>query len=84
MAKFVLFGLEGEAGVWLADLEAGTVSEVDPAAAEAAGAADAGFVSTALKARENGYSIVKGVNFAVATTSRSDASAHHMSTDPSA
>jgi hypothetical protein len=82
MAKFVIIGVEGEDAVWLADLSAGTVFQVDPAAVDAAGAAEAGFLSVALNARLNGYTLVKGVNLAVATSSRSDATAAHMSTKP--
>lgn len=79
MAKFVIIGVEGEDAVWLADLTRGTVTQVDPAAVDAAGAAEAGFLSVAINARTNGYTLVKGVNLAVATSTRSDAAAHHMS-----
>lgn len=82
MAKFVILGVEGESGVWLVDFEAGTVNPVSPVTVEAAGAADAGFLEVALKARTQGYGLFKGIDLAVATQTRSDASAQHMSTDP--
>lgn len=82
MAKFVILGIEGDPSVWLADLEAGTVNKLDAAAIDAAGAAEAGFVSVAIKARGYGYTLVKGVDLAVATDTRSDAAAQHMSTNP--
>lgn len=79
MAKFVIFGVQGEDAVWLANLEAGTVTQVDAAAVDAAGAAEAGFLTAAIKARQFGYTLVKDVDLAVATTTRSDAAAQHMS-----
>ncbi|QJP16944.1 hypothetical protein G3545_26860 [Starkeya sp. ORNL1] len=79
MAKFVIFGVKGDAAVWLADLEHGTVEQVSPAEVEAAGAAEAGFLTAAIKARQFGYTLVKDVDLAVATTTRSDAAAAHMS-----
>ncbi|MDF2998638.1 MAG: hypothetical protein K0R27_4275 [Xanthobacteraceae bacterium] len=79
MAKFVIFGVKGDARVWLADLDGGTVVPVDPAEVEKADAAEAGFLDAAIKARQFGYTLVKDVDLAVATTTRSDAAAAHMS-----
>lgn len=84
MARFVIFTVEGEDDVWLADLDGGTVRKVGPAEVDAAGAAEAGFLTVALKARGLGYTLLKGVDLAVATSSREDATAKHMSTDPAA
>ncbi len=58
MARNVVFGLPGEAGLWIADLDAGTVA---PLKAEAGSA-----LATADGLRKNGATVVKGVNLALA------------------
>lgn len=61
MAKVVVIGIEGESGLWAADLDAGTVVKIaNPTQAELA-AAD--------KLRSAGATIVKGVNLAITAQS---------------
>ncbi|NTJ44223.1 hypothetical protein G6L28_16610 [Agrobacterium larrymoorei] len=61
MSKVVILGIEGEEGLWLADIEAGTLTRVVEPLSDDLAKADA------LRAR--GVSTIKGVDFAVAITS---------------
>lgn len=56
MAKIVVLGIEGEDGLWIADLDAGTIA---PVAAPASGD-----LKAANDLRKGGAVIVKGVNLA--------------------
>lgn len=58
MNKAVIIGIEGETGLWLADLEKGTVTPVTVPLT--------GNLAPAAALREKGVTVVKGVNFAVA------------------
>ncbi|PWW03562.1 hypothetical protein DFR52_101243 [Hoeflea marina] len=57
MAKNVVFGLPGEAGLWIADLDAGTVAPLEVEAGSA--------LATADELRRGGATVVKGVNLAL-------------------
>lgn len=60
MAKFVVLGLEGETGLYVVDIDAGTVSPVEaPPGADAVPSTGGGPGPT-----------IRGVNVAVATESR--------------
>jgi hypothetical protein len=61
MAKVVVLGIPGEPGLWLADLEAGTVSQIDAPAEGALGSAN--------ELRTGGSTVIKGVDFAIAVSS---------------
>jgi hypothetical protein len=61
MAKVVVIGVEGEEGLWVADLDAGTVSKMGKAAH--------GELAAAEKLRTAGATIVKGVDLAIAAKS---------------
>ncbi|MCF3640591.1 hypothetical protein LXM94_11510 [Rhizobium sp. TRM95111] len=65
MARIVVLGLPGETGLWIADLDTGTVAAMAPPETGALGAANV--------LRESGAAIVKGVDFAVAVASLEDA-----------
>ena len=65
MAKIVVIGLPGETGLWIADLDAGTVAAMDPPANDALGAANL--------LRSGGASVVNGVDLAIAVQSADDA-----------
>lgn len=56
MSKVVVIGVEGEDGLWVADLDAGTVSKV-------AGAAT-GQLKVVDQMRKSGLTITQGVNLA--------------------
>ncbi|MXN53812.1 hypothetical protein GR158_22170 [Shinella sp. AETb1-6] len=56
MAKIVVLGVEGDAGLWIADLDAGTVSKITSPATGDLKAAD--------DLRKAGAVVVKGVNLA--------------------
>lgn len=60
MAKVVVLGIPGEAGLWLADLDAGTVSKIDAPADGALASANA--------LRSGGSAVIKGVDFAIAVS----------------
>lgn len=82
MAKLVVLGLAGDSGVWLADLDRGTVTAVDPATIAQASASPNSFLGAVTAARSNGYTIVQGVNLAVATTNASIVSAQEYFVPP--
>lgn len=69
MAQVVILGLEGEEGLWIADLGAGTVT---PFKDKTAGALAAG-----ASAGRTGV-VAKGVDFAVAIAAVSEAAAGHF------
>lgn len=61
MAKVVVLGVPGETGLWLADLDAGTVTAL---AAPAEGP-----LAAASNLRASGVTVTKGDDFAVAVSS---------------
>jgi hypothetical protein len=62
MTQAVIFGIEGEEGLWLADLPSGTITPVkEPLSGELAKAASL---------RTSGVTITKGVDFAIAASSK--------------
>lgn len=63
MAGAVLIGISGEDGLWLADLDKGTVSRYTQPLT--------GDLATAESWRAKGVSVEKGVDFAVAISSAS-------------
>ncbi|MCY1370782.1 hypothetical protein D9M69_578880 [compost metagenome] len=68
--QVVVFGVEGDDGLWLADLEAGTVTRiVDPLT---------GALASANEHRNAGATVVKGVNFAVRANSAGSVSGGFM------
>lgn len=70
MAKVVVIGLPGEDKLWVADLDAGTVT---PLAAPASGP-----LGEALKLRASGATIIKGVDFSVVVGSAAEALSGHL------
>ncbi len=65
MAKIVVLGLKGEAGLWAADLDAGTVTPITEPLA--------GDMATVGPWRQNGVAIMKGVDVAVAVMTPAEA-----------
>jgi len=70
MARIVVIGAPGETGLWVADLDAGTVKPFEPPAGSALEAAG--------KLRASGATIIKGVDFAVSVKSADDAFSGHL------
>lgn len=70
MAKAIVLGIPGEDGLWLADLDAGTVTQLRSPASGALGDAH--------KLRQSGAAVVKGVDFAVAVNSASSVASGFM------
>ena len=70
MARVVVLGVPGETGLWVADLDAGTVAAFQPPAGSA--------VEAASKLRASGAAILKGVDFSVAVESADDAFSGHL------
>ncbi|AHF85166.1 hypothetical protein RLEG3_26580 [Rhizobium leguminosarum bv. trifolii WSM1689] len=68
MAKAVIIGIPGEAGLWLADLGAGTVTALTPT----------GELATVNGLRKAGGTFVKGVDLAVAVSSAQVALSGHV------
>ncbi|MBB4190721.1 hypothetical protein GGE45_000204 [Rhizobium aethiopicum] len=68
MAKAVIIGIPGEEGLWLADLDAGTVKPLNPT----------GELTTASSLRKAGGIFVKGVDLAVAVSSAQVALSGHV------
>jgi hypothetical protein len=65
MAKIVVIGIPGDTQLYLADIDAGTVTPLSPPAGSDLGVAD--------QLRNGGAVIVSGVNLAVAVGSAGDA-----------
>ncbi len=73
MAKFLVIGVQGEAGLWLVDCGAGTVEQIEAGSLGGTGAADGDLISNTSEARSRGFTVVRGIDLAVATDSRSEA-----------
>lgn len=69
MANAVVIGIAGESGLWLADLESGTVTPLSEPLS--------GGIATAIALRQQGVSVVKGVDVAIAVSSAADVAASH-------
>ncbi|CAN7703383.1 hypothetical protein J2W42_000748 [Rhizobium tibeticum] len=69
MSRAVVFGIAGDATLWIADLDAGTVKQLDAAAGELAKVADL---------RKAGATVVKKVDFAVAVSTAKAAFSGHV------
>jgi hypothetical protein len=69
MADAVVFGVAGEADLWVADLAAGTVKRLDAATGDLAKAADI---------RKAGGIFVKKIDFALAVSSAKDVFSGHV------
>lgn len=70
MARLVVLGIEGDDGLWVADLDAGTVTQITAPSTGALKAAD--------DLRKAGASVVKGVNLAALASSASAVSGGFM------
>ena len=70
MAKVVVIGLPGETGLWVADIDAGTVTPLQPTAGSP--------LDSANKLRASGVAINKGVDFSVAGSSAAEAFSGHL------
>ncbi|WP_276121378.1 MULTISPECIES: hypothetical protein [Pararhizobium] len=70
MANVVIIGIAGETGLWVADLNAGTVTKSPEPSA--------GALQTANDLRNKGATVTKGVNLAVLATSAEAVSGGYM------
>jgi len=73
MSRAVVFGIAGDAKLWIADLDAGTVKPLDGATGDLAKVADL---------RKSGASVVKKVDFAIAVSSAKSAFSGHVEPNP--
>ncbi|KQV68295.1 hypothetical protein [Rhizobium sp. Root1220] len=69
MSKVVVISIAGETGLWVADLDAGTVKPLDPP--------KSGGLKAVADLRSTGVTVAKGVNVAVVVKSAKDAFAGH-------
>jgi hypothetical protein len=70
MAKVVVIGLPGETGLWVADLDAGTITPLQPTVGSP--------LESASKLRASGAAIIKGVDFSVTVNSAAEAFSGHL------
>lgn len=70
MTQVVVFGVEGDEGLWLADLGTGTVTRIDEPLK--------GALASANEHRNAGATVVKGVNLAVRANSAGSVSGGFM------
>lgn len=77
MAKYFLIGEEGQESVWLVDLENKTVEKFDSSQVSQADVDQEDLLANFGEVRKQGFSIISGVNLAVAAERRSTVSAHH-------
>jgi hypothetical protein len=73
MTRVVVLGLEGESGLWVVDLDAGSVAAVE--------APSSGALKDADDLRRAGATVTKGVNLAALATSIDAASGGYMDAD---
>jgi hypothetical protein len=76
MAKYFLIGEDGDDAVWLVDLENKTVEKFEGDQLAAADVEDDDLISNFEEVRKKGFSVISGVNLAVAAQSRTAASGH--------
>lgn len=70
MAKVVVLGVTGEKGLWLVDIDAGTVTPVQVPAS--------GDLAAAVKQRDAGGVFIKNVDFAIAVSSADTVFSGHV------
>lgn len=70
MAKVVIFGVTGEEGLWVADLDTGTVAPLP--------SPTTGPLKMAADLRAGGASVIKGVDLAVVVQSTAAVAAGHL------
>jgi hypothetical protein len=70
MAKVIVVGVTGEKGLWVADLDAGTIVPLaDPTV---------GNLKTVNDLRANGTSVIKGVDVAISVKTAAAAASGHL------
>jgi hypothetical protein len=79
MAKYFVIGESGESELWLIDIDSRTVTPVTEAALKSSTAADADTLQTINSARKHGFTVVKGINIAIASGTRTGAKAQSYS-----
>ncbi|OWW04069.1 hypothetical protein ATY81_17215 [Rhizobium sp. R72] len=72
MSGAVVFGVEGDANLWVADLKAGTVKQLAPA----------GELARIADLRKAGATVVKKVDFAIAVSTAKAAFSGHFEPHP--
>ncbi|MBZ9792377.1 hypothetical protein K9B32_20025 [Rhizobium sp. 3T7] len=72
MSRAVVFGIAGDAKLWIADLDAGTVKELTPT----------GELAKVVDLRKAGATLVKKVDFAVAVSTAKAAFSGHFEPHP--
>lgn len=76
MAKYFLIGEDGDEAVWLVDLENKTVEKFDGDQLASADVEGDDLIANFEEVRKKGFSVISGVNLAVAAHSRTAASGH--------
>ncbi|MEK1887904.1 MAG: hypothetical protein AAAB35_10110 [Phyllobacterium sp.] len=82
MAKYFIIGETGSDDLWLVDVDNKRVEPLTRTTLASSQAADADLIQIVSKARKNGIATIKGVDVAIATSSRSDIEAQMFSGDP--
>jgi hypothetical protein len=82
MAKYFIIGETGSDDLWLVDVDKRTVEPLTQTSLKSSKAANADLIQIVSKARKNGIATIKGVDIAIATSSRSDIEAQMFSGDP--
>jgi hypothetical protein len=70
MAKVVVFGVAGDDGLWVADLDAGTIAPLR--------SPTTGHLKIAADLRAGGASVIKGVDLAIVVQSAAAVAAGHL------
>jgi hypothetical protein len=83
MPRYLIIGVEGEAERWLIDCQRETVERIDVEDLGGSNAADVDIASNMCEARREGFSIVRGIDVAIASESRTGVSAHVLYADGS-
>jgi hypothetical protein len=81
MSKYFIIGEAGNDELWLVDVEKGTVAPFTDKALKTSGADAADLVKVIKSAKKQGLTTIKGVNAAIAVSSRSNVTTKSLSED---
>jgi hypothetical protein len=81
MSKYFIIGEAGNDELWLVDVEKGTVAPLTDKALKTSGADAADLVKVIKSAKKQGLTTIKGVNAAIAVSSRSNVTTKSLSED---
>ena len=74
MARYLIIGVEGEEQLWLVDCQSETVERVDAQSLGGGDATEGDLASNISEARQEGFTVTRGIDLAIASESRTGVS----------